>query len=62
MFFRTVFQDFIQIRSIINVPGDRLKRTVLDTIGAPLALRDLAEDAEALVKEFIDNSVFGPGL
>jgi len=35
---------------------------VLDAIRAPLALGDLAEDAESLVKEFVNNAVFGLGL
>ena len=35
---------------------------MLDAIRAPLALGDLAEDAEPLVKEFVNNAVFGLGL
>jgi len=35
---------------------------VLDAVRTPLALGDLAEDAETLVKEFIDNTVFGLGF
>ena len=57
-----MFQNFIHVRLIINVPEKRLKRTALDAIRTPLALGDLAEDHETLVKEFIDDTVFGFGL
>jgi hypothetical protein len=52
-----MFQDFTRIRSIID--EKKLKRTVLDAVRTPLTFGDLAEDAETLVKEFIDNTVFG---
>lgn len=35
---------------------------MLDAIRTPLTLGDLAEDAETLVEEFVDNTVFSLGL
>lgn len=32
---------------------------MLDAVGAPLTLRDLAEDGLALVQQLIDNAVLG---
>ncbi len=59
MLVRTVLQDYEVKRQYYSTFHNEGRPTMLNAVRAPLAFRYLTEDADALVQQFIDDTIFG---